>query len=739
MALIKGITIDIDGNTTGLSEALKDVNKNIGGVSSELRQVEKLLKLDPGNTELIAQKQELLSRAIQETSGKLNTLKEAKRQADDQFSKGEISEAQYRSLTREIASTENKLKGFNDELKETNNTTKKIDLNKLGSQMGDLGQKAGKVAAEVAKVAAALTVALAVAVGAVVKKMFDGAVSAGKFADDLITLSNKTNVSTDTLQKWSYAAKFIDTDIEVMTGSMRKMTKVLGTNEEAFNSLGVKTRGTGGEFRSQEEIFNDTIDALGRVENATQRDILAQELFGKSAAELNPLIKAGGDELKRLGDEAIASGLVISGPVLEQFGKFDDTMEQLGAQFSALGKNIIAGFMPAIQGLVEPVKNAIGEINVILSDGIQEGDIDQISTIVSNMVTNLAQQLLEMLPKLIEFLVPMLTNLINMVAEILPTLIPVLLQAVLDIVTAIMTAAASNVEPIINMVITLLTMIANFFLDNMALMLDTGIRVLTALIEGIVKELPTMIPKIIAVLLDIVMFLLDNIDLIIEMGIQILIALIEGIVASIPMLVEKMPLIIEKIITALIKLAPQLAVAAIQIILALAVGIIQQIPTLIGYMPKVVMAIVNGVKAGISDIRSIGIDMIDGLWQGIKGSFGWIKDKIKGWVGDVMKFIKKLFGIASPSKVMKNEVGMNLGLGVASGIEGSLGAVKRAMGKLNSEVTSSVNPIINPTANSNPLILQIENFINDRGVSVQQLMQEAEFLRRSTALAGGTK
>lgn len=739
MALIKGITVDIDGNTTGLSKALEDVNKNINGVSAELRQVDKLLKLDPGNTELIAQKQELLSRAIAETSGKLNTLKEAKRQVDVQFSKGEISEAQYRSLTREIASTENKLNGFNKELKETNKATKSIDLNKLGAQMGELGQKAAKVAAEVAKVAAGLTVALAVAVGAVAKKMFEGAVAAGQFADDLITLSNKTNISADTLQKWTYAAGLIDVEVETMTSSMQRMTRTLGNNESAFQKLGISTRDMGGELRSQEEIFMDSIDALGQIENLTLRDVEAQRLFGRSAAELNPLIKAGGEELRRLGNEALASGLIISGPVLEQFQLFDDTMQRLGSQFNALGKNIVAGFMPAIQGLVEPVKNAIGEINVILSDGIQAGDIDQISTIVSDLVTNLAEQLLNMLPKLIEFLVPMLTNLINMVVAILPTLLPILVRAVLDIIQAIMDAASKSVKPLIDTVVLLLSMLARFFLENMGMMLDTGVQILTALIEGIVKELPTIIPQIIAVLLDIVMFLLDNIDLIIEMGIQILVALIEGIVASIPVLVEKMPLIIEEIITALIRLAPQLAIAAIQIMLALAIGIIQQLPTIISYMPRVIIAIVNGIRAGISNIRSIGIDMVAGLWEGIQGSFDWIRRKITGWVGNVMNFIKRLFGISSPSKLMRNEVGMNLGLGVASGIEGSLGAVKRAMGKLGSEVTASVNPVINPTANSNPLILQIENFINDRGVSVQQLMQEAEYLRRNTALAGGIK
>ena len=96
---IKGITIDIGGNTTGLSKALADVNKTSKNLQNELKQVDKLLKLDPKNTEILEQKQKLLSGAIGNTKEKLETLREAERQAQQQFQKGEISEEQYRAST----------------------------------------------------------------------------------------------------------------------------------------------------------------------------------------------------------------------------------------------------------------------------------------------------------------------------------------------------------------------------------------------------------------------------------------------------------------------------------------------------------------------------------------------------------------------------------------------------------------------------------------------------------------
>lgn len=233
--------------------------------------------------------------------------------------------------------------------------------------------------------------------------------------------------------------------------------------------------------------------------------------------------------------------------------------------------------------------------------------------------------------------------------------------------------------------------------------------------------------------------MLDNLPTIIMAAIEIIIALIQGLVEAIPKLIQFIPTIITKIVEALIEALPMLIVAALRIIIELAKGLIVAIPQLVVMIPQIIAAIVGGLINGVKDMVKVGGQLVEGLWQGIKDSVTWIKNKIKEWVGDVMKFIKKLFGIASPSKVMQKQVGLNLGLGVAKGIKDSVGAVKDAMGILGNEVEASVNPIINPTANSNPLILQIENFNNTRSTDVQALMQEAEFYRKQTALAKGGK
>ena len=116
---IKGITVEINGDTTKLSKALDSVNKSIRSTQSQLKDVEKLLKLDSKNTELVAQKQRLLYQAVSDTSEKLAVLKNAASQAQHQLERGEISQQQFDALQREIIETSSQLDSYNRRLEET--------------------------------------------------------------------------------------------------------------------------------------------------------------------------------------------------------------------------------------------------------------------------------------------------------------------------------------------------------------------------------------------------------------------------------------------------------------------------------------------------------------------------------------------------------------------------------------------------------------------------------------------
>lgn len=124
---IKGITVEIGGDTTGLSKALSGVNKEIRDTQTQLNDVNRLLKLDPGNTELLRQKYELLNKSVESTEKKLEVLKQAEKQVQDQFKRGQVSEAQYNSLKREIIATESSLKKTKSEAQKTANEIRGID------------------------------------------------------------------------------------------------------------------------------------------------------------------------------------------------------------------------------------------------------------------------------------------------------------------------------------------------------------------------------------------------------------------------------------------------------------------------------------------------------------------------------------------------------------------------------------------------------------------------------------
>lgn len=134
---IKGITIEIGGDTTGLDKALRQVNSTISSTQSALKDVNRLLKLDPSNTELTAQKQRLLKDAISATNEKLTALKEAQRQAQEQMERGELGRDKYDALQREIIETEQELRRLQEESATTSTALAKIE--EAGGKLAAVG------------------------------------------------------------------------------------------------------------------------------------------------------------------------------------------------------------------------------------------------------------------------------------------------------------------------------------------------------------------------------------------------------------------------------------------------------------------------------------------------------------------------------------------------------------------------------------------------------------------------
>ena len=354
---IRGITIELGADTSGLEKALKGVNTEIKSTQKQLKDVERLLKLDPKNTELLEQKQKLLGDQVQQTSKKLEALKEAQKQVGEELQKTGEGKEQYDALTREIAATEKELKEAEKAAKGFNVTAEKIaaSAEKIGSKFETVAKKTKNLS----KVAAGFLTSM----GAL-------AVKTAQEADELAELSQQTGVSTDNLQKWNYASERVDVSVDTMAGGLKKLKKALTSSKAPFDQLGIATKNANGEFRDITDIFFDSLEALSKIQNETERDVVAMELFGKSADELAGIIDDGGAALRSLGEEAENLGVIIPEEDIAKANELNDAIDQFKAEatgtFAQIGVEIaemLLPYLPEIKDAIESVLQALRDMD----------------------------------------------------------------------------------------------------------------------------------------------------------------------------------------------------------------------------------------------------------------------------------------------------------------------------------------------------------------------------------------
>ena len=350
---IKGITIEFNGDTTKLDKALRQIKNSTKDIDAELKQVNRALKFNPTSVELWRQKQDLLKQKIKETENNLKELKSIQAQMDAQ-GVDKQSEA-YRRVQREIISAESKLKTFNAELRKIG----QVNLRAMSEQfkvMGDKLTAAGNSMRGISTAAAAL----AASIGALTVK-------SSKWADDLNTMSKRYSIGTKDLQMYSAAAELVDTDVEAIAKSHVKLEKTMltaskgtGASAEAFEKLGVQITDTNGNLRDGDTVWQETIAALGRMENETERDAIAMQLMGRSASELNPLIEDGGEAYQNLADTLAKYDLeFIDQDMLDRANEFNDSLDTIKAiglvAFQQLGTQLAAYLAPALEKVVDVV------------------------------------------------------------------------------------------------------------------------------------------------------------------------------------------------------------------------------------------------------------------------------------------------------------------------------------------------------------------------------------------------
>lgn len=360
---VKGITIEFDGNTTKLSKAINEIRGEAKALDKELGYINKALKFDPKNVDLLKQKMTVLDEATSKNKGNIEKLKKALQTLKS--SGVDETSAEYRELQREIIKAESKQRAFNKEIKKLKASTSV--LGQASQKMADFGSavtKAGESLRGISMVAGAVDVALA---GLTVK--------AGQSADDLNTLAKVTGIGTDQLQKYKLSADLMDVSVESIAKSQQKLKKNMlgaldGTNEQAqyFEQLGINITNADGSLRNASDVFDDTIEALGKMENETERDAIAMALMGKSANELNPLIEDGGETYKKVADIMASNGLdIVNQDTLDKANQFNDALDTIKltgmATLSTVGTQLAGYLAPAMEKIAEVLGKVFGWIS----------------------------------------------------------------------------------------------------------------------------------------------------------------------------------------------------------------------------------------------------------------------------------------------------------------------------------------------------------------------------------------
>lgn len=697
---VVGIEVQIGGDTVGLNKALQSTNKEIGSTQKELSQVERLLKLDPKNTELLAQKQQLLSKAVNETSTKLDALKSAKQKADDVMKKGgEVNQEQYRKLQREIVSTEqsmDKLKKSADSSgKEFDKLSQKSD--KLKGTLGGIGKVAGTVVGAIAGLGVAGATAL---IGA--------EESTREYRSDLSKLevnAKQTGMSFDTMK--------------VHLKSLVTLTDETDSSIEALSNL----MQTGFAENNMEELLNGLSGAIISFPDTLKIESLADGLqetlaTGSATGQFGELLERCGMNLDTF-NEGLANASKAGKEqefILETLSKTG--MAEVNQAYIEANKNLIT--MKEAQFQLNDAMASMGEV--------AEPVIASVMSLVAEMVTELVNAYKESgFTGLATAFGEVLSNLVTKVAEKLPNFINIGMQ----IISSLILGMQNNSSAIMNSAVGAISSLIQGIMPMLPQLLELGITIITELANGISTQLPILIPLAIECLLNLVTTFLDNIDLIINAGISLVIGLVQGIVNSLPLLIEKAPEIINGLVMAISENLPLLIEVAIMLVITLAQGILEAIPELLKAIPEIMASLIKGFKTYYSNMTDVGKNIVEGIWQGIKNAKDWLLNKIKSFAHTITDGIKDFFGIESPSKVMRDQVGkymaQGIGVGFVREIPHIVDNMKEKMSSISGVLNSGELSFVGTSVNN-------RSFINQNSYITKNYSNTTEVVRQPSTV-----
>lgn len=370
-------------------ENIERLSASMDVLDAEMRKVSAKYADNAESAELSAAKTDLLTQKISLQYDKIDNLKAGLEEAAENYGSNAVEtlrwEKELNNAEAELYKLNGQLKNNTEQIEDTTTATEDAgqSMGNLGDVVNGLTSKLGIQLPEGMKSSMnamgsldAQSLALAggfAAVAAAIVKVEKAMISMTKesaaFADNIITLSMQTGQSTQQLQEFAYASELIDVSVDTLQGSLTKLTNNMqdtmngtGNAKASFDKLGVSVTNADGSMRSANDVFYETIDALGQVKNETERDAMSMDIFGRSAQDLNPLIIQGSQTLKAYADEAHNVGYVLDDEALSALGAVDDAYQRLQNTQEGVKNQLSAEFAPYLEEFY-------GDVTTMVKDG----------------------------------------------------------------------------------------------------------------------------------------------------------------------------------------------------------------------------------------------------------------------------------------------------------------------------------------------------------------------------------
>lgn len=412
-------------------QAISEIGSGMKVLDSEMRKVSSAYAQNADSVEALNAKNDVLERKISTQTEKIEYLRAALQQSAEKYGEADKrtmqwqtslnnAEAELNNLNNQFDENKQKIADSGKEMGNLGDVVNSL-TSKLGIQLPD-GMKSSMNAMgslDASSLALAGTfAAVAAAIVKVEKAMISMTKESAAFADNIITLSMQTGQSTQQLQEFAYASELIDVSVDTLQGSLTKLTNNMqdtmngtGNAKASFEALGVTVTNADGSMRSANDVFYETIDALGKVKNDTERDAMAMDIFGRSAQDLNPLIIQGSKTLKAYADEAHNMGYVLDDEALSALGAVDDAYQRLQKTQEGVKNQLAVEFAPYLEEFYGDVTSGIKYIGDVLQ---QSGLVDAFG-----MLLETAGDIIAPMDTLSNDKVPALTRALRPLAELM--------------------------------------------------------------------------------------------------------------------------------------------------------------------------------------------------------------------------------------------------------------------------------------------------------------------------------